>query len=154
VRPRNSAARDLEWLYGMSHLAETAAAVGDAESAAVLYRLLVPWKALNVAYVPEGMRGSTSRYLGLLAETMRRWDEAGHHFEDALVMNERMGARPWHAHTQAEYARILLAGAARGDAERARTLLDQASVTYRELGMESYAARASALAGEVAFSRS
>jgi DNA-binding SARP family transcriptional activator len=143
---------DLEWLYGMSHLAETAAAVGDAESAAVLYRLLVPWKALNTADVPEGMRGSTSRYLGLLAVTMRRLDEAKQHFDDALAMNERMGARPWHAHTQADYARMLIARAARGDAERARALLDQAAATYRDVGMDAYAATASALAREAAVS--
>jgi predicted ATPase len=72
----------------------------------------------------------------------------------ALAMNERMGARPWHAHAQADYARMLLARAARGDAERARTLLDQAGATYRELGMDAYAARASAPGGEAAVSTS
>jgi hypothetical protein len=65
-----------------------------------------------------------------------------------------MGARPWLAHAQEDYARMLLARTARGDAERARTLLDHATATFRELGMESYAARASALGGEAAVSTS
>jgi hypothetical protein len=33
---------DQEWLYGMSLLAETAALLGDTESASTLYELLVP----------------------------------------------------------------------------------------------------------------
>jgi hypothetical protein len=51
-------------------------------------------------------------------------------------MNTRMGARPWLAHTQDDYARMLLARAGPGDRERAQELLDAALATYRELGME------------------
>ena len=58
-------------------------------------------------------------------------------------MNERMGARPWLAHTQHDYARMLLDRDAPGDRERAPQFLDQALAIYRELGMESYAAKAS-----------
>ena len=133
---------DQEWLYGMSLLAETAALLGDTDSAAVLYRLLVPWAAFNAADWPEAIRGSASRYLGILAATRRRWDEAGMHFEDAVAMNARMGARPWLAHTQHDYARMLLARARTRDRESARDLLNQALVTYRELGMETHAAGA------------
>ena len=92
---------DQEWLYGMSLLAETSALLGDSDSAAVLYRLLLPWAAFNAADHPEGFRGSISRYLGLLATTRQRWEEAELHFEDALATNARMGARPWLAHTAA-----------------------------------------------------
>ena len=133
---------DQEWLYGMSLLAETAALLSDTDSAAVLYRLLVPWAAFNAADWPEAIRGSASRYLGILAATTRRWDEAGMHFEDAVAMNARMGARPWLAHTQHDYARMLLARARTRDREYARDLLNQALVTYRELGMETHAAGA------------
>ena len=85
---------DQEWLYGMSLLAETSALLGDTDSAAVLYRLLVPWAAFNAADHPEGIRGSVSRYLGLLATTTRRWDEAERHFEAALAMNAADGRSP------------------------------------------------------------
>jgi DNA-binding SARP family transcriptional activator len=126
---------DAGWLYGVSLLAETSAALRDASSAGVLYRLLLPWAALNVADHPEGLRGSASRYLGLLAATMEHWSDAERHFEDAVAMNERMGARPWLAYAQNDYARMLLVRDAPGDAERARELGDKALATYRELGM-------------------
>jgi hypothetical protein len=44
---------------------------------------------------------------------------------------------------------MLHARNSRGDRERARALLDAARRTYRELGMESHAAAAAALAQEV-----
>jgi DNA-binding SARP family transcriptional activator len=140
---------DQEWLFGMSLLAETAALLGDTDSAAILYRLLLPWEALNAVDQGEGIRGSVARYLGLLATTTERWDEAELHFGDALAMNERMGARPWLAHTGHDYARMLHARNGRGDRERAQALLDGALGTYRELGMDDYAAAAAALAREV-----
>jgi hypothetical protein len=75
--------------------------------------------------------------MGLLAATMERWSDAARHFEDALAMNERMGARPWLAHTQHDYARMLLARGNPEDAARADELLAAAEATYRELGMVS-----------------
>src|SRR3954451_11952102 len=72
---------DQEWLFGMSLLAETSALLGDGASAAVLYRLLIPWAKCTAAGHPERIRGSISRYLGLLAATTNPCDEAEHHFE-------------------------------------------------------------------------
>ena len=46
-----------------------------------------------------------------------------------------MGALPWVAHTQADYARLLLSRNERGDRERARELSAEAVATYRQLGM-------------------
>ena len=137
---------DQEWLYGMSLLAETAALLGDADRALALYRVLLPWAGLCAVDVGEGMRGSVARYLGLLAATAGRCTEAEQHFDDALAANERMGGRPWLAHTQADYARMLLARDQPGDRARAQDLLAEAQATYEELGMEGYAAQASALA--------
>jgi DNA-binding SARP family transcriptional activator len=137
---------DQEWLYGMSLLAETSSLLGDTESAAVLYRLLLPWTGFNAVDVSEGFRGSVCRYLGLLACATSRWDDATRHFEDALQMNARMGAHPWLAHTQNDYARMLLTRDGPSDRRRARALLDAALTTYRMLGMDRYAASAAALA--------
>ena len=133
---------DQEWLFGMSLLAETCAVLGDTEHAGVLYPLLRPWARLNAVDQAEGIRGSVARYLGILATTRARWDEAELHFEEALAMNRRMEARPWLAHTAADYARMLRARDAIGDSERARDLLDSALSTYGELGMDSWAAAA------------
>ncbi len=135
---------DQEWLYGMSLLAETSALLGDTDSATVLYGLLLPWAAFNAVDQAEGMRGSLSRYLGLLAATTERWEDAELHFEDALAMNASMGARPWLAQTQEDYARLLLRRDGPGDRRRGEGLFDLALGTYRSLGMQSYAAKASA----------
>jgi hypothetical protein len=68
-----------------------------------------------------------------------RRDDAGRHFEGALVQNEVMGARPWLAHTRYDDARALIAA----DESRASELLAKAISTYRELGMVTWAQRAS-----------
>jgi hypothetical protein len=47
-----------------------------------------------------------------------------------------MGARPWLAYTQEDYAHMLLACDEEGDRERAQKLIDAALATYRELGMQ------------------
>jgi DNA-binding SARP family transcriptional activator/tetratricopeptide (TPR) repeat protein len=137
--------RDSEWLFSLSVLAEMAAHLQDHDRAAILYGLLLPYARLNASNSGAGAIGSVSRYLGILASTMSRWDDAQSHFEDALAMNERMGARPWLAHTQNDYARVLFDRDRPGDRERAQELLDQALATYRELGMEPYAVKASAV---------
>ena len=137
---------DQEWLYGMSLLAETCALLGDADSAAVIHGLMLPWAAFNAVDVGEGFRGSVTRDLGLLAMTMERWSDAAQHFESALEMNERMGTRPWLAHTQFDYGSMLLARDAPGDRERAGELLAEAISTYEELGMGVWAERARARA--------
>jgi DNA-binding SARP family transcriptional activator len=137
---------DQEWLYGMSLLAETAALLGHRESSTVLYRLLLPWAKLNVVDVGEGFRGSAARYLGMLAAAVESWDDAEPHFEHALALNASMEARPWLAHTASDYARMLRARNTRGDGARADELLETALRTYRELGMDTWAAAA---AGEV-----
>ena len=111
--------------------------------ATVLYAMLAPYAELNVVDTPEGVRGSVSRYLGLLAATLGRWNESVEHFEDALAMNDRMGLRPWLAHTQQDYARILAARDDRGDRERALDVIGQARTTYRELTMDGWAEKAS-----------
>jgi DNA-binding SARP family transcriptional activator len=134
---------DEEWLVSLGLLAETARILGDAERAAVLHPMLLPYGDRVAVSYPEISTGSVARYLGLLAATSERWDDAERHFEDALAMNVRIGARPWLAHTQEDYARMLLEREGPGDAERAEELLEAALATYRELGMESYAASAS-----------
>ena len=122
----------------MSMLAETAWLLRDPVAAAALYRPLAPWAAFAAADHPEGFRGSISRYLGLLASTTRSWSDAERHFDDAIAANTRMGARPWLAHTERDYARMLHARDSSGDRARGRALLDDARTIYRELGMDGH----------------
>ena len=131
---------DEEWLVSMGLLAETANTLGDAEHASVLYELLRPYADRVAVSYTEISTGSVARNLGLLAAMLEHWDHAERHFEDALEMNERIGARPWLAHTQRDYAGMLLARDAPRDTEKAQQLVSRALTTYRDLGMESYAA--------------
>jgi len=137
---------DEEWLASICLLAETCAILGDTERAALLYELLLPYGSHNAVTIPDLALGSTSQPLGSLATLLGRFDDAGRHFEEALLMNERMGARPWIAHTQEHHARMLLRRNARGDRDRARKLLSRAQATYDELGMQDDVTKAAALA--------
>jgi DNA-binding SARP family transcriptional activator len=135
---------DEEWLAAMTLISEVCQSIGDAHRAPVLYRQLLPYRALNAWAFPEIVLGSVERPLGVLATIMERWEAAGDHFERAVEMNERMGAPPWVAHAQHDYARMLLARGGSGDPARAGELLSSALVTYRELRMEPWVKRAEA----------
>jgi DNA-binding SARP family transcriptional activator len=136
---------DQEWLYGMSLLAEVAAMLDDARSADHLYRLLIPWAELNAADPDEGVRGSVSRYLGLLATTLGHHGQAAAHYDQAIAANARMRAIPWLAHTQRDYAQLLLIRNQPGDRERGLELIREAITTYQQLGMNQWAAQATEL---------
>jgi hypothetical protein len=83
-----------------------------------------------------GYQGAVARLLGLLATTLRRWEPAVQHFEAALSMQQRMGARPFVARTQYAYAAMLVARNAPGDAAVAQTLLALAYTTAQDLQMQ------------------
>jgi DNA-binding NarL/FixJ family response regulator len=128
--------RDALWVTCITYLSEVCAFLGDSDSAATLYQFLLPHNGYNILVGPTAAcYGAAARYLGMLAATLSRWEEAQRHFEAALAMNARMGARPWLAHTQHEYAGMLLHRGHPDDTEKAMLLLDEALVTSRELGM-------------------
>ena len=127
--------RDWFWLISMSLLSQVCAYLRDARRAATLYQLLLPFAPRNVCVVNILSTGSASRSLGLLAATMCRWEEAERHYEDALELNARMGAKPAYAWTQYDYAQMLVARRHQGDRRKAYALLTQAAGTARDLGL-------------------
>lgn len=129
--------QDGVWPASITFLTEVCASLGDRHRAEVLYRLLSPYAGYAVVASEWACFGAASRFLGQLGATMGRWQEAEMHFDRALAMNVRMGAKPWLARTQFDYARMLLARSAPGDIERARILLDDACTISRHLGMRS-----------------
>jgi tetratricopeptide (TPR) repeat protein len=133
-----------EWFLGASVLAEVCERLGDVARAEVLYEAMLPYADYNVYASPEVAFGSASRPLGLLATTMSRWEEAERHFERALEMNSRMGARPWVAHTQHDHAGMLVRRGTPGDDGRAAELLRAAASGYGELGMTAWQEQAMA----------
>jgi DNA-binding SARP family transcriptional activator len=145
---------DEEWLFGICLLAETCAILEDTPHAAPLYELLLPYGSLNAVAVPELTLDSASRPLGLLATQLGRFDDAAGHFEEAIQMNEKMGARPGLAHTQADLGRMLLRRNSQGDAQRAHEHLSRALATYHELDMQPDAANTSRTLASVSRRRS
>jgi tetratricopeptide (TPR) repeat protein len=141
--------RDNEWLFSLSLLPEVVDYLGDVPRAAILYDLLLPFAGRVSTIANEVSTGSVALGLGVLGSVMSRWDEAAGHFEHALEANERMGARPWAAHTRLAYARMLIARARPGDRERAKALLADAADASRELGMVAVGKRVSTLQEEV-----
>ena len=84
---------------------------------------------------PEGSVGAVDRYLGMLAATLGRDADAERHFEAGIAVNEKLGAVPFAAHTQADLAALLRRRGAPGDVERAAGLERSALQTARRLGM-------------------
>ena len=64
-------------------------------------------------------------------------------------MSQRIGARPWLAHGQQDYAQVLVSRAAAGDVEKAVELLEASLSTARALGMINVADRAAPLLAEL-----
>jgi DNA-binding CsgD family transcriptional regulator len=136
--------QDALWLTSITYLAEVCAFLGDVRRAATLYQFLLPYAGRPIVFGSSHVcYGAAARYLGLLATTMERWEDAAQHFEDALAMNARMGARPWLAHTQHQYAVMLLARHQPGDRDKAMSLLHEALTTASELGMQALERRIS-----------
>jgi hypothetical protein len=131
----------------MSLLTDPCARLGGESAAAELYSMLLPYDRLYAQAPVESLFGSVARGLGVLATTLRLFDAAERHFDVAIETERKMGARPWLVHAQHELAAMLLARGSAGDSERARALLDHVVAAYRELGMDSWARRAQALAG-------
>lgn len=135
--------RDFLWLYAMTNLARTCAALADVDRARTLYDLLVPY-ADHVAVAQHGVLcdGAVARYLGLLATTLERWDDASRHFDAALTLNRRLGAWTFLTATQQEYAVVLLR---RGESARAHELLRSARLDAARAGQVALLAKIDAM---------
>ena len=107
----------------------------ETEWAQTLYRQLQPLAGRHAIGHAEGSIGAVDRYLGLLAASLDRLDDAARHLEDAVHINERMGARPWTAHSRFDLATVLDRRDAPGDRPRAADLSSLALAAARDLGM-------------------
>ena len=143
------ALRQSLWRASLVYLADTCAAVRDEEAAATLYPELEAYSGSNVMIGHlVACYGSADRYLGMTASVLGDWDRAERHFEAALALDTRLGARTWLAHTAYEYARMLLARGRPEDRSRARSQLGLALGLARTVGLESLIRRASELGAE------
>jgi class 3 adenylate cyclase/tetratricopeptide (TPR) repeat protein len=133
---------DVNWLAGIALSAEVCAELGDVSAAAVLFRLLTPYADQFVTAGPVTCLGSVARYLGRLAATMGRLDEAHAHFTAAAAAQTRIDAPAWLARTQLDWANLLLNRGRHGDTQMATKLLDQTLATARQLDLSTLEQRA------------
>ena len=120
----------------LSYVSDVAVLLGDSDAAERLYELMLVYRHMTItAGIVTVCYGAASRYLGMLAATLGEFDKAEAHFEHALEMNERMGARPWLAHAKAEFAMLLRRRGGKGASERAEVLANEAWKIAAELDM-------------------
>jgi ATP/maltotriose-dependent transcriptional regulator MalT len=123
-------------LNTLTLLAEACVELGDQQRAERLYELLLPYADRPAAVLVHAIHvGAVSHYLGMLATLLERWDDAERQFEHALALNERLGLRPYAAHTRHAWADMLVRRGDANDLERARELNAQALNVAREIGM-------------------
>lgn len=143
--------RDGVWVASMAYLAQVCSALGDADRAQMLYRLLQPYSGRNLlAGTSIACFGAADTLLGSLCAAMRRWTDAERHLAAALSMNERQGARPALAHTRYHYASMLLARRGAADRQLAGELLAAAARDAAALGMRALAGRIAACGTQAA----
>jgi DNA-binding CsgD family transcriptional regulator/tetratricopeptide (TPR) repeat protein len=133
------------WLAALTYLTDATAALGDEAMAALLYPELLPHEGTN-ALIGHMVAcyGAADRHLGMLAATLGEWERAESHFERALALNRRLGARTWLAHTAYEYGRMLLRRG-RDGRDRAGELLGEADTLAGAIGMPTLLARVRSL---------
>jgi tetratricopeptide (TPR) repeat protein len=129
--------RDLTWLFSVACLAAACHASGSRAHAATLYDALAPYDGHTVVEGVFCYFGPVAYYLGLLASTAGRHEEAARHLESALAAARALGARPF-------VARILLAQAqaieaAGGDETMAASLRRDALELAESMGMRGVA---------------
>lgn len=120
----------------LHRVAEVCALLRDAERAAHLYEMLLPYSGqLLITFRIATCLAAADRDLGVLAATMGRLDDAERHLLAAEKLEDGFGAPPLVARTRLALARVLLRRGGPGDSERARTLLNQVVDAATAMGM-------------------
>jgi DNA-binding CsgD family transcriptional regulator/tetratricopeptide (TPR) repeat protein len=138
------------WLASLTYIADACSALEDRTAAALVYPELEPLAGTNVM-IGQGVAcyGAVDRYLGMLAATLGEWERAEQHFEHAMALNRIMDTPTWLAHTEYEYARLLLVSGDR-EPQRIAALLGEADQLARQIGLTALHARIKALGSPVA----
>jgi tetratricopeptide (TPR) repeat protein len=120
----------------LSYFVEACVALGDTRRAETLYRLLLPYRKVNITVgVATICCGAAARFLGMLASLMGDWQAAEEHFEVAVAMNTDLHAWPWLAHAEHDYACMLRRCGRQSDLTRVDRLLSDALAIANRLGM-------------------
>ncbi len=131
----------MNWSTTMHLLSEACAALRDGGAAEVLYPRLEP--LCDQVSMSAGVRcdGSLGHAAGLLATCLGRWDEAERHFEHALAVNDRIGAKAAKIGTLRAWATMLLERDAPEDRLRAQRMIAEANADAEALALVAEAAK-------------
>jgi tetratricopeptide (TPR) repeat protein len=146
VREFSAINPDFGWSVSIHHLAETCVRLHDPESAALLYRQLLPHDGSFVAFSWIAFYGPVSRYLALLAATTGQEREAIDHFEAAIQSCQALDARLWTARVRCDYAKFLMEHNRPGDTEKLLALRQLAASEADTLDSPRLKAEAASIA--------
>ncbi|MCA1841621.1 MAG: AAA family ATPase [Actinobacteria bacterium] len=135
---------DYTWVLCLAALAGACGPLGDRDLARRLYDELLPYRTQMITGQVSAF-GPVAYYLGVLAATLGRPDEAEDHFAFACDLMERTGAHGLLVKTRLDWARLLLGSHAPDDADRARELAIAALDLAHELDTPELAKQASEL---------
>jgi hypothetical protein len=137
--------RDAAYRLNLVFLSEVAARLGDTERAGQLHPLLLPWEETYITAGPSVFAGCAIRYLGLLDATLGRLDDAERRLRRAILIEQRMEARPWEAYARFDLARVLAERSAGRGSVSAREEFQSALAIARDVGMQGILRKAEAL---------
>jgi tetratricopeptide (TPR) repeat protein len=127
--------RDDFYLATLCDLAVVCCELGDRPHAEQLYDMLLPYVSLCAVRIPLHYLGPVAHFLGLLARTLDREAAAIEHFEAAITISARVGARPMLNRTRVELASVLSGRKDAASLARADFLMEEGLASTRELGM-------------------
>lgn len=138
VLPRHP--RDGRWIGTVSSAGQLAALLEDTPTVEWCLEQLAPYSGYYLAAGSGSVRcdGAVARVTGTLAAALGRTDDARRWLEQAIAMDERIGALPYRVLAEIQLARVLAPpGSATASRERAQAIgvARRAADTARRLGM-------------------
>ncbi len=98
---------DANWMSFQTELAETVVLTDDTTYAATLYERLTPYAGRPAtAGRAVASYGAIDRHLGGLAAVLGRKDDAIHHLENAIRLNDAFSCTVWRTHAERHLSRI------------------------------------------------
>ena len=118
--------RDDLYLASLVYLSEACIALNDRLRLIELYKLLKPFRHF-IAHIPGTVSmGAVAGYMARIAVHLDKRVRARELFDESIELNSRMGATPWLARVQTDYARFLLKSSIHRDLALAEDLIASA----------------------------
>ena len=146
-----SVPREMLWLTTIVEWAEVAVGTGHKEAMVKLYEMLEPW-ADQLPCISITTWMPTAYYLGVLAASLGRHQEADAHFARAVELSEGFEAPLFTAACRLAWGEALLERGDATDEERGKDLLNRALSAAQELDIPRVKNRAESLLGSAAAS--